>query len=119
MIVNLSASNEITGKSRYRRELVSGQSARLVCAYLYASAGGSESTQDVVYSGHNILAENGNLLAESNVFSEGMTKSCPTLSDPMNCSPLGSSVHGVLQARMLEWVAISFYNRDLGKLIIF
>ena len=73
MIVNLSASNEITGKSRYRRELVAGQSARLVCAYLYASAGGSESTQDVVYSGHNILAENGKLLAESNVFSEGMT----------------------------------------------
>ena len=73
MIVNLSASNEITGKSRYRRELVTGQSARLICAYIYASAGSSESTQDVVYSGHNLLAENGSLLAESRLFSEGIT----------------------------------------------
>ena len=73
MIVNLSASNEITGKSSYRRDLVKGQSARLVCAYIYASAGGDESTQDLVYSGHNILAENGSLLAESKLFSEGIT----------------------------------------------
>ena len=73
MIVNLSASDEITGKSRYRRELVCGQSARLVCAYLYASAGSEESTQDVVYSGQNLLAENGGLLADSGLFSEGMT----------------------------------------------
>ncbi|MDO4474706.1 MAG: NAD(+) synthase [Eubacteriales bacterium] len=72
-IVNLSASDEITGKSRYRRELVTGQSARLVCAYLYASAGSSESTQDVVYSGHNILSENGVLLSESGMFTEGIT----------------------------------------------
>lgn len=73
MIVNLSASDEITGKSKYRRDLVLNQSARLVCAYLYASAGGTESTQDVVYSGHNILAENGTLLAQSEMFSEGIT----------------------------------------------
>lgn len=73
MIVNLSASDEITGKSQYRKELVTGQSARLVCSYLYASAGASESTQDVVYSGHNMIAENGSLLAESDLFSFGMT----------------------------------------------
>ena len=73
VIVNLSASDEITGKSAYRRDLVVGQSARLVCAYLYASAGSSESTQDVVYSGHNILAENGSLRAESELFSTGIT----------------------------------------------
>ena len=75
LIVNLSASDEITGKSAYRRDLVVGQSARLVCAYLYASAGASESTQDVVYSGHNILAENGSLRAESEIFSTGITMS--------------------------------------------
>ena len=73
MIANLSASDEITGKSRYRRELVKSQSARLICGYVYASAGGSESTQDVVCSGHNLLAENGTVLAESKVFSEGVT----------------------------------------------
>lgn len=65
VIVNLSASNETTGKDIYRRELVNGQSARLLCGYVYASAGDGESTQDVVYSGHNIIAENGRILKES------------------------------------------------------
>ena len=72
LVVNLSASDQIIGKDRYRRELVSGQSARLVCGYIYASAGPSESTQDVVYSGHNIIAENGKLLGDSKIFSEDM-----------------------------------------------
>lgn len=65
VIVNLSASDETTGKDIYRRNLVGGQSARLVCAYIYASAGDGESTQDVVYSGHNLITENGTILAES------------------------------------------------------
>ena len=73
VIVNLSASNEIIGKGRYRRSLVSAQSARLVCAYLYASAGPGESTQDVVFSGHNLIAENGTILAESERFIKNMT----------------------------------------------
>lgn len=68
VIVNLSASDEVTGKADYRRELVSGQSARLICGYIYASAGDGESTQDVVYSGHNLICENGNTLAESKRF---------------------------------------------------
>ena len=72
VIVNLSASDEITGKSLYRRELVSGQSARLICGYIYASAGNGESTQDVVYSGHNIIAENGKIL-RSQSFYTGIT----------------------------------------------
>lgn len=71
LIVNLSASDEITGKSSYRRDLVTGQSARLICGYVYASAGEGESTQDVVYSGHNLIAENGHLLKESKPFQEG------------------------------------------------
>lgn len=72
LIVNLSASDEITGKDVYRRELVKGQSARLVCGYVYASAGEGESTQDVVYSGHNLIAENGMLLTESERFTRGI-----------------------------------------------
>lgn len=68
VIVNLSASNEITGKSAYRRELVKSQSARLLCGYIYASAGDGESTQDVVYNGHNLIAENGHMLKESKSF---------------------------------------------------
>ncbi|MDD6291975.1 MAG: NAD(+) synthase [Lachnospiraceae bacterium] len=75
VIVNLSASNEITGKDSYRRELIQGQSARLICAYLYASAGEGESTQDLVFSGHNMIAENGHMLAESKRFGYGITYS--------------------------------------------
>lgn len=68
LIVNLSASNELTGKDCYRKNLVEGQSARLICGYVYASAGDGESTQDVVYSAHNMIAENGIMLAEAERF---------------------------------------------------
>lgn len=68
LILNLSASDEATGKDTYRRELIAGQSARLVCGYIYASASDGESTQDVVYSGHSIIAENGVVLKESERF---------------------------------------------------
>lgn len=68
LLVNLSASDEITGKDMYRKSLVTGQSGRLICGYVYCSAGDGESTQDVVYSGHNLIAENGTLLAESRRF---------------------------------------------------
>ncbi len=69
IIVNLSASNELVGKSKYRRDLVSGQSARLICGYIYANAGFGESTTDIVFGGHNIIAENGAILEESAKFS--------------------------------------------------
>ena len=65
VIVNLSASNETIGKRAYRRELVKHQSAALNCVYAYCSAGSTESTQDLIFSGHSILAENGTVLAES------------------------------------------------------
>ena len=68
LIINPSASDEATGKDEYRRNLVSGQSARLLCGYIYASAGNGESTQDVVFSGHNIIAENGTILKEAKRF---------------------------------------------------
>jgi NAD+ synthase (glutamine-hydrolysing) len=72
VIVNLSASNDLIGKSDYRRSLVTGQSARLICAYVYCSSGRDESTQDLVFSGHDLIAENGALLAESQRFENGM-----------------------------------------------
>ena len=71
LICNLSASNALVGKADYRRELVRGQSARLVCGYVYASAGTGESTQDLVFSGHDLVAENGRLLAEGAPFGDG------------------------------------------------
>lgn len=68
IIVNLSASDELTGKAHYRRELVKNQSARTISAYLYADAGEGESTTDMVFAGHNMIAENGVMLAESKPF---------------------------------------------------
>lgn len=68
LIVNLSASDEATGKDIYRRDLIAGQSARLVCGYIYANASDGESTQDVVYSGHSLIAENGIVLKEAQRF---------------------------------------------------
>lgn len=64
VILNLSASDELAAKAAYRRELVKSQSARLVCAYVYADAGEGESTTDMVFAGHDIIAENGLVLAE-------------------------------------------------------
>jgi len=75
VIINLSASDETTGKDGYRRSLVCGQSGRLVCGYIYADAGEGESTQDLVFAGHNLIAENGTLLAQSERFGHGMITS--------------------------------------------
>ena len=72
VILNLSASNELVGKSGYRRNLVVGQSGRRVCGYVYADAGEGESTTDLVFTGHNMIAENGALLAERR-FATGLT----------------------------------------------
>nr|WP_288828580.1 NAD(+) synthase [uncultured Clostridium sp.] len=68
VIVNCSASDETTGKDLYRRSLITGHSATLVCGYIYANAGEGESTQDLVFGGQNLIAENGLLLAESKRF---------------------------------------------------
>lgn len=72
VIANPSASDEVVGKAAYRRDLVRGQSARLLCAYVYADAGFGESTQDLVFAGHNLIAENGALLTESRRFESGL-----------------------------------------------
>ena len=72
LICNLSASDETIGKAEYRRALVTGQSARLLCGYVYADAGEGESTTDMVFAGHNMVAENGALLAETAPFCGGM-----------------------------------------------
>ena len=71
IIVNLSASDETIGKADYRRMLVKSQSGRNVCAYIYADAGTGESTTDMVFAGHNLIAENASVLSESLPFSKG------------------------------------------------
>ncbi|MBK8038171.1 MAG: NAD(+) synthase [Verrucomicrobiaceae bacterium] len=71
IIVNPSASTELLGKAAYRRSLVAQQSARCLAAYVYAGAGPGESSTDVIYSGHCMIAENGGMLAESKRFNFG------------------------------------------------
>ena len=69
VILNLSASNDLVGKTDYVRQLVTGQSARCHCAYIYVGCGFGESTQDLVFGGRAFIAENGHLLKESQLFS--------------------------------------------------
>ena len=64
VILNLAASNDVVGKAAYRRQLVVGQSGKLVCGYVFANAGEGESTTDLVFGGHSLIAENGVLLAQ-------------------------------------------------------
>ena len=71
VIGNLSASNDIIGKDAYRRQLVSSQSAKLLCGYVYTSSGEGESTSDMVFGAHQLIAENGTLLAERR-FEQGL-----------------------------------------------
>lgn len=72
IICNLSASDEVIGKAQYRRSLVSLQSARLLCGYIYTDAGKGESTTDMVFAGHNLIAENGTILSQSKLFQTGL-----------------------------------------------
>ncbi|MDD3366591.1 MAG: NAD(+) synthase [Sphaerochaetaceae bacterium] len=75
IIANLSASNELVGKAAYREQLVKGRSSALISAYLYANAGSGESTTDMVFAGHNLLAENGIILKACEVPFEGILTS--------------------------------------------
>lgn len=71
IIVNLSASNEVVGKMDYRRLLVKAQSGKLCCGYVYADAGKDESTSDMIFASHNLIAENGTIISETLPFAGG------------------------------------------------
>ena len=68
ILTNLSASDELLGKAEYRRQLVAQQAGRCVAAYVYSAAGAGESSTDLVFSGHSMIAENGVLVAEAERF---------------------------------------------------
>ena len=73
ILLNLSCSDEIIGKAQYRRDMLRMHSGRLLAAYVYADSGFGESTTDMIFSGHNLICENGTLVAESPLFSSGIT----------------------------------------------
>lgn len=99
IIANLSASNELVGKADYRRSLVTQQSARGVCGYIYTSCGVHESTTDVVFDGHAIIAENGVLLQESKRFARDGELIISDIdlehiaTDRMRTTSFGESIH--------------------------
>ena len=72
ILLNLSASNEVIGKEQYRRTLTGSMSSSCICGYVYTSAGTYESTSDMVFSGHNLMYENGKLLGEIKPFEDGI-----------------------------------------------
>lgn len=105
VIANLSASSEAAGKDGYRRELVKGQSSRGVCAYIYSDAGDGESTTDVVFSAHNMIAENGTLLAEATQFKN------ETVVSEVDLDKLLSErqrISTYVQANTMDYVKIEF-----------
>lgn len=106
ILLNLSASNEVLGKAGYRRQLVTQQSGRCVAAYVYAASGPGESSTDIVYSGHSLIAENGALLNEAERF---QFKPTFTLAD----IDLGRLVHDRLSnASFRDETAPSFRRVD-------
>ena len=119
IIVNLSASDEIIGKAGYRRDLVRQQSGRLLCAYLYADAGFGESTQDLVFAGHDLIAENGALLAESKMFSQGIIYAdidLQRLAHERQRMNTFASIEGGVFSFSLEPVENDLADRTLGEL---
>ncbi len=116
VIANLSASDEITGKDIYRRELVKSQSAKLVCGYIYCDAGEGESTTDLIYAGHNLIAENGTLLSESELFESGMIYS------ELDMGRLVSERRRMLTyfgQSSTPYMIVSYdYKKEKGKLIL-
>ena len=73
VVANASCSDETIGKAEYRRDLVKMWSGHLLCAYVYADGGPGESTTDMVFAGHDLIAENGVVLGESQLFTHGLT----------------------------------------------
>jgi len=82
VLLNLSASNETIGKAAWRRQLVLSQSGRTIAAYAYASAGPTESTTDLVFGGHCLIAENGTLVGESRHIGDGLAPPIDPLTEP-------------------------------------
>src|SRR3984885_665801 len=113
VLLNLSASNITVGKAGYRRELVTGQAARCLAAYLYSAAGAGESTTDLAWDGHALICENGNLLAESQRYHEGSQLITSEIDlerlaqERMRQNSFGASVHHE-RARLHSFRRVSF-----------
>ncbi len=117
ILFNLSASNEIIGKSEYRRELVRQQSGKCIAGYIYVSSGVDESTTDVVYGGHALIAENGGVLSESERFlrKAHMTVGEIDVKRLMNDRIKNTSFMEGLPAKNFRKISFLLRNLDFGK----
>lgn len=116
VLVNLSASNEVIGKANYRRQLVLNQSGRCMAAYVYTSCGVWESTTDVVFGGHALVAENGTMLAESKRFAREPSLTIADVdldrlrADRVRTNSFGDSALYLGQGRRFERVAFELFD---------
>lgn len=110
IVANLSASDEVLGKASYRRSLIESQSGKCICAYIYSNANPSESTTDVVYSGHSIIAENGVILAESKPFESDNTETDIDLQRLVSDRRNQTSVREINRDR--EYIHVSFSLKE-------
>ncbi|SFR56527.1 NAD(+) synthase [Anaeromicropila populeti] len=117
VIVNLSASDETTGKDMYRRELVRNHSAKLICGYLYADAGEGESSTDLVFGAHNIIAENGTVLAEAERFQNETVISELDLERLVN-ERRRMSTFPAAEEMEQEYVYADFYYKGLEETVL-
>jgi NAD+ synthase (glutamine-hydrolysing) len=123
ILLNLSASNELIGKAAYRRQLVVGQSGRCIAAYVYCSSGVHESTQDLVFGGHCLIAENGTLLDESERFCrDGVMLSADVdidrvRADRWSSTSWSESVQKVIEAQPFRRIAFDLALDPPGKLL--
>ncbi|MCX8139830.1 MAG: NAD(+) synthase [Gemmataceae bacterium] len=110
ILLNLSASNDLVGKAAYRRQLVLSQSGRCLAAYVYTSSGVGESSTDLLFGGHALIAENGTLLAESDRFSRtgGLTAADVDLQHLWHDRCQMTSFHDNRLAQLQEWRRIPF-----------
>lgn len=118
LLLNLSASPESLGKQDYRRSLVEAQSARCLAAYAYASAGPNESSTDLVFSGHSLIAENGNVLAETERFCFDTQFAIADVDLARLCGERqrNSSYAGVIPSDRFRNISFSFYESPVSSL---
>lgn len=112
VIVNCSASNETVCKDVYRKDLIKGQSAKLVCGYLFASAGDGESTQDLVFSGHNLICENGTVISEAKRFTTGLLYGELDL-QRIACERRRMTTFGTTENEEYQYIFVEFGTEEL------
>lgn len=112
IILNLSASNEVIGKEQFRRNLIGGISSSCICGYIYASAGRYESTSDIVFGGHNLMYENGKMIAESKPFDDGVIIKDFNLTK-IRHDRIANKSFSDCKANCLREYATIFWNKEL------